>query len=292
MARRVTPSQIRSRLRQVQTRQRQSIQKFNSEIRRYNNAVRQRDNQIKRSIDAYNRDVRAYNSRVRSNHARLQSALRRLSRQTVTVRYVSLHESVSALSASYEQLNNSDADPFLSDLAEQDTANSVAVLNNLLGDTNYAEVSDSELTSTKIAESLSSVSTDLNSRWSGAIFALNPRNPDAARHFCISAREIIAEILNTKAPDAYVLARFPDCQVTDQGTPTRRAKIHYCLDRNGKADGALEDFIDANVKDLSVLFKDLNTGAHGPSGRFSLPQLVAIKIRVEDAIGFMCEIVS
>ncbi|MCY3994352.1 MAG: hypothetical protein OXF50_24225 [Caldilineaceae bacterium] len=132
----------------------------------------------------------------------------------------------------------------------------------------------------------------MQGRWSGALFALNPRNPDAARHFCTSAREILANILDTEAPNADVLSRFPDCQVTGQGTPTRRAKIHYCLDRSGLNNETLEDFIDANINDLSVLFKDLNTGAHGPAGRFSLPQLAAIKIRVEDAIDFICKIVT
>ena len=55
---------------------------------------------------------------------------------------------------------------------------------------------------------------------------------------------------------------------------------------------AIEDFGEANIKDLSALFKDLNTGTHGPAGRFSLPQLTAIKTRVEDAIEFVCEIAS
>ena len=132
----------------------------------------------------------------------------------------------------------------------------------------------------------------MQDRWSGAIFALNPRNPDAARHFCSSAKEILAGILNAEAPDADVLSQFPECQVTQQGTPTRRAKVHYCLEGSGLNNGALEDFIEVNINDLSVLFKDLNTGAHGPAGRFSLPQLVAIKTRVEDSIEFICEIAS
>ena len=197
---------------------------------------------------------------------------------------------MSALSEAYDRLDTSDADALLSDLAEQDTANSATVLNNLLGDRDVAPVAREELTSNKIAGELASISTDLNNRWSGAIFALNPSNPDAARHFCTSSREIVAQILDTKAPDEDVRARFPNCQVTKRGTPTRRAKILYCLDRTGVHHEALEDFIEADIKDLSILFYDLNTGAHGPAGRFSLPQLVAIKTRVEDTIAFICEI--
>ena len=292
MARRLSSSQIRSKLRQAQTKQRQATQKSNSAVRTYNNKVRQYNSERRRAIDAYNRDVRSYNARVRANRSRLRSAVQSLSTQTITVRYSSFHTSAAALYSAYERLDSSAADPFLSDLAERDTANSVTLLNTLLGDSSHVRVGDGELTSTKLSESLSGYSTDMQDRWSGAIFALNPRNPDAARHFCTSAREILADILNTEAPDTEVLSQFPDCQVTEHGRPTRRAKIHYCLDRSGLNNGALEDFIEVNINDLSVLFKDLNTGAHGPAGRFSLPQLTAIKTRVEDSIDFICEIVT
>ena len=292
MPRRLSSSQIQSTVRQAQTKQRQAIQKWNSAARTYNSKVRQYNSERKRAIDAYNREVRSYNARVRANRSRLRSVLQSLSTQTITVRYSSFHTSVAALHSAYERLDNSSADPFLSDLAERDTANSVTVLNTLLGDDSHVQVGDGELTNTKLSASLSRYSMDMQDRWSGAIFALNPGNLDAARHFCASAREILADILDTEAPDAEVLFRFPGCQVTQQGTPTRRAKIHYCLDRSGLNNGVLEDFIDANINDLSVLFKDLNTGAHGPAGRFSLPQLTAIKTRVEDAIDFICEIVT
>ena len=289
---RLSSSQIRSKFRQAQTKQRQAIQKWNNAVRTHNNKVRQNNSKRRQAIDAYNREVRSHNARVRANRSRLRSAIQSLSTRTITVRYASFRTSVAALYSAYERLHNSDADPSLSDLAERDTANSVIVLNALLGDDRHVQVEDGEPTSTKLSESLGRYSTDMQNRWSGAIFALSHRNPDAARHFCTSAREILADVLNAEAPDAEVLSRFPDCQVTEQGTPTRRAKIHYCLNRSGLNSAALEDFIDANIKDLSVLFKDLNTGAHGPAGRFSLPQLTAIKTRVEDAIEFICKIVT
>jgi len=199
---------------------------------------------------------------------------------------------VETLSAAYARLDGSDADPYLSDLAERDTANSVVLLNSLLGDSVGHPVAAEELTRTKISAALEGYSEDLRDRWNGALFALNPNNPDAARHFCISAREIAAGIIDTEAPDAEVFSWHPNCQVTDQGTPTRRAKIAYCLDRSGVAHETLEEFIDSNTKDLSALFQDLNSGTHGPAGEYSLPQLVAIKTRVEDFIEFMCAIVS
>ncbi len=292
MARRLSSSQIRSKLRQAQSNQRQAFNRLNREVRSHNNKVRQYNSERRRAIDAYNREFRSYNARVRANQSRLRLALRWLSTQAISVRYSSSRESFVALNSAYERLDNSDADPFISDLAERDTANSATLLNTLLGDESQVEVEDGKLTRTKLTELLGRYSSEMQDRWSGAIFALTPRNPDAARHFCSSSREILADILNSEAPDAEVLARFPDCQVTEQGTPTRPSKIHYCLDRSGMNLEVLEDFVDFNIKDLSVLFKDLNTGAHGPAGRFSIPQLTAIKTRVEDAIEFVCEIVA
>ena len=285
MPRRISASQFRSRLRQVQAKQRQAVQRYNSEVRRYNS-------EQKRRIDAYNREVRTYKSRLRSNRNRLQSALQRLASQSVTVQFKSLRQSSLLLSTAYEQLDNGGADPFLSDLAERETANSVSVLNVLLGDEEHTPGSVDDLATSRITDSLSNYSEDLTMRWSGAIFALNPSNPDAARHFCTSAREIIAKIINMEAPDEDVFATFPNCQVTERGTPTRRAKVHYCLDRSGSANVFLESFVEANIKDLTTLFDDLNSGAHGAAGKFTLTQLAAIKGRVEDAVDFICNTVS
>ena len=284
MTRRISVSQLRSKLQQAQSKRRQAIQQYNSNVRKYN-AGR------KRQIDAYNQAARSYNARLRADRNRLQSALQRLARQPMTVRDTSLRRSSVLLSTAYEKLDSSGADPFLSDLGERETANSVSLLNLLLGDNGQPQGNAIDLTATKIGNSLSGLSEDLQNRWTGAIFSLNPANPDAARHFCASAREIITEILNTAAPDEDVFAEIPDCQITDRGTPTRRAKINYCLNRNGLTDVALESFVEVNIGDLTVLFDDLNSGTHGTAGKFDLQQLTGIKNRVEDAIDFMCQVV-
>lgn len=289
MARRITPSQIRSKLQQAQSRQRQQIQKFNSAVRDHNNKVRQHNSKVNQALDSFNRKVRVHNARVRANRARLQSYLHHLANQTMTVRYTELYQSTSALAVAYEQLDNSSADPFLSDLAERDAANSAAVLSTLLDDAVSPQDVHDDIRDTKIAQGLTRIEPDLNFRWRGAIFALSPENPDAARHFCTSSREILTRILNLMAPDREVFARFPN-DVTGEGKPTRRAKVYYCLARNEMRNDALENFIDSNIDDLNALFHHLNGGAHGPSGKYSLQQLYAIKDRVEDAIGFVCEV--
>ena len=85
---------------------------------------------------------------------------------------------------------------------------------------------------------------------------------------------------------------FQIAKKTDRGIPTRPAKIHYCLNRNGLANVLLEGFIEANIKDLATLFGELNSGTHGAAGKFSLQQLAGIKNRAEDSIAFICQIVA
>lgn len=302
MPRRITSSQLRSKIRQAESKRRQAINDYNRKVREfnstrrrsidaYNREVQQYNSKRRRAIDSFNREVRQYNSRVRVNQARLQSARTvHVQRQPSIGPYFRVHQSATELSEAYDLLDRSSANPYLSDLAERDTTNSLVVVNSLLEDTERGSYFDDAIGHTKISAELSSISLDLNNRWLGALYALDPRNPDAARHFCTSSREIIAYVLNTYAPDAEVLAYDPNCELTDLGTPSRRAKIIYCLDRLGEANDELENFIDVNVRDLTILFRELNAGAHGSSDKFTWQQMADIKTRVEDAIAFVCKL--
>ena len=314
MVNRITSSQIRSKFQQAQSKHRQQVQKVNSKIRKFNaeqkrnfdaynrevrahntrinNEVRKFNTERKRKVDAYNREVRVHNTRVRANQNRLNSALHHFAQQSTTVRYSNFYKSVNILSNAYEQLNISGTDSFLSDIAEQETTNGVIVFNSLLDNTSDPKISHEDLSHSIIASELADISPDLHSRWHGAIYALNPDNPDAARHFCSSSREIITQILDINAPKMEVLEHFPDCEKSKEGFPTRRAKIHYCLSRHGRANDTFEKFVSADIDNVLMLFEELNAGTHGPAGKFSLEQLVSTKIRVEDAIRFMCEITN
>ena len=287
MARRINRSQMQSKLRQAEAKRRQAVQNV---VSKYNNEVRSRNARVNTAINNYNREARAHNARVRANQSRLRSALSRLSHQTITVRYTTVHHSVRELTSAYERLDASNADPFLSDLAERETANSAQVLSSLLEDRGDPPEAALDFTNTTITESLVRISPELNDRWGGALFALHPNNPDAARHFCASSREIIAAILDIEAPNAEVLQRLPNCPMTPQGTPSRRAKLQFLLQRQGHSDEALESFADTNIADVLELFPLLNSGTHGPAGEYSITQLCTIKNRVEGAIEFICEV--
>jgi hypothetical protein len=133
---------------------------------------------------------------------------------------------------------------------------------------------------------LDALPEDLRQRWSGALFALNPRNPEAGRHFCTSAREILISVVDSSASDAEVVAADPNCRLAD-GRVARRAKITFCLARKNLQDGSLASMVDADVDNVLDLFGIVNAGTHGVAGTYDIDALTAIKRRVEDAIRFL-----
>jgi Predicted pPIWI-associating nuclease len=263
MPRRVTPAQFRNMVRQEEGRRRQAINKYNAAVRKYNSEVKRAvDSQnaaarkTKQEIDKYNRAARAHNARVRADHQRLQREVERINRQKSTTRFVVEQESSLSLHHAFRRLDTeADQDDWgahgnrLVDLAETEAANSVAVTNTLLdqGDAPQFE-------STELSNELKVISPDLDSRWQGALFSINPHNPDAARHFCTSAREIITQMIDLNAPDDVVREEIDGCQLTNDGRPVRREKIGYLLKRSATDHESLTSFVDTDVDDVVGLF--------------------------------------
>lgn len=289
---RITPGELQRRMREAQRKQKQAIDKYNQAVRQHNQKVRQATN-------AYNQQVATRNARVRSNHQRLKNELARLSRQPTTTYLVTYRTSVHRVTTAYEHLESravhyDNRFNSLLDLSEREAANNVGVLNSLLGtegEADHANDAD-DIEHPDLLPELRSISEDLVARWQGAVFSLNPKNPDAARHFCTSAREIITSVLEIKAPDADVFSALPACDLTDQGKPTRRAKIRFFLSRKGMQDQALEEFVEHDMQNVVDLFKVFNDGTHGSAGTFSLGHLATIRKRVEDAIFFLARVIA
>lgn len=298
MARRMSLTQYRSKLRQVQAKRKQAIDKYNRAVRDHNQKVRSAINKHNQAVNRYNSQVRSYNSRVRANRERLRRELSKLARAASQPRYVTFRASVDSVQRSYVDLEaraeNSHYDDRYNevlDLSEQEAANSVGVMNALLNDAESVEGNEG-ISSSNIDHILAEISNNLIGRWHGALFSLNAQNPDAARHFCTSARELVIEILDSKAPDDRVLMQLPGCETTDKHIPTRRSKVRYLLMRNRMSDEALEDFVEKDIDNVVQLFRVFNDGTHGSPGHFTFTQLVAIKKRVEDAIAFLWSIIS
>lgn len=299
MPTRRTPAQIRSQLRQAQQKQRRAVDAHNRQVRK---AVSDRSSSVRKAnqeINRYNAKARAHNAKVRSNRERLRREVARLNvgprTQTVRVRY---RTSVEHLTSSFEALERDASlegwtESEVYDLSSAEAANSVAALNALLEHDSTADASDDEideLQATRVGSELADLNEDLDARWRGALFSLNPRNPDAARHFCTSAREMLSDILSTVAPTDRVLADDPDCDRTDEGKITRRARVRYCLRRSGLLVDGLTDFVEEDMDNVLALFREFNDGTHGVAGRFSLAQLRTLKVRVEDAALFVLRI--
>lgn len=303
MARRFSSSSFRSKVQQLQAKQRQAFNKLKQGLQNLERIERERVRKVNAAINNYNAAVRAHNSRVRANRQRLNSEIARLratsAPQRITLRtsVVRLTESYSRLDATSQFRNLSNAENHFYDLSEREAANSVSLLNALEEDQVEPDAADdaADLQSTAITDEISSLSEDLDSRWRGALFSLNPKNPEAARHFCTSVREVFTGIIELSATDEEVEETMPNCQKvnTAQGVKvSRRSKMAYCLHTKGIVNDELEAFADENIQNVLDLFDELNGGTHGRSGALSLTALRGIKKRVEDSIQFLCQIAA
>ena len=289
MARRFSSSQLRNKIRQAEARRRKAISD-------YNQAVRNHNRRVKRVVDDYNREVRAHNTRVRANRRRLQNELTRLTTGGYSSSFRSssrvLYRSFTRVETRFGTGAATDREINFLDLSERETANSLAAANALAeGTTEDGDPETRGLDETEIGDELLLISPDLDRRWRGALYSLDPRNPDAARHFCTSAREIFVRFLEHHAPDDEVVGVFPSCDRTQDGRPTRRSRIKLLLARQGLKGPEPEEFATRDIDNILELFGVFNRGTHGSAGRLSLAQLKVVKRRVEDGILFLASLV-
>ena len=278
MAKGFNMSSFNSKMHQIQ---RKVEREINSEL-----------NKVTRKFESdVNREIRKYNSQIRKNQQIVSRELSKLKshstiRSTYTISLDAMHQHYIAIGNSYDDDYVTPQQKYIFDLIEQEQANGIITANAIQNNEfPYDDTSDIE-----IGDKLASVSEDLNNRWKGAVYALNPINPDASRHFCTSAREIFTEFIEIKAPDNLVLAFDPDCDKTpERKTPTRRAKIKYMM-RNLDIDPSAVDFADADITNILELFHILSDGTHGEAGRYETEKLNRVKKRVEQGINFLCEI--
>lgn len=320
MARNMTPAQYAAWLRQQQSQHNQAVRRYNQEVDRVNRAnraatekaVRDHNREVdrvnqhnRRVVDTYNRGVRQhnqnartavtkYNQAVRSHNAQVErDRQRRISalRSQTATRYVEVRDSTIELSRLYDTVERTTGSAEwegLVALSEREAGNSAAVAEAL----NAEESSTDEgAQDTGILEYLSGFSRDLCDRWKGALFSLNPANPDAGRHFCTSVREIFTEILEKWADNEEVLEADPACERTPNGSaPSRRAKIRHLLRRKGADSPEMLGFVDKDIDDILQLFRVFNEATHGAAGKHGFAKLQTIRQRVEGGIMFLAAI--
>lgn len=291
----MTPAQLKAAVNKAQRQQKQAVDKYNREVRRHNAAVKKVVHDYNREVRAYNTKARAHNAKVENQRRRLDQEIRRLNSRPPATTFVTYRSSVEMLTRTYtateERLAGRMIAPAhrqLLDRGSEEAANSAYLLNALDGDGAPEEdPTEDELRGPSMQAELATVGQDLVDRWTGALFSLSPSNPDAARHFCTSAREVLITMIDTAAPDSRVAEADPACDRTDKGAPTRRAKVGFLLRRKGIEDQSIERLVEEDMDNVLSLFREFNNGTHGHAGRFTITQLNALRIRVESAIGFI-----
>ena len=284
MARHINTSQLRSQLRRIESKTKQAVNQYNREVRRYNT-------ELSRAVSKYNSAVRQYNSSVRRNKQIVSRELSKLRLHTTTNSSytISLHamqQHYSQIGAVYyEGVEVTPDQERILDLIEQEQANGIITANVIENDVMPEENTDD----VEIGNKLALVSQDLLFRWQGAVFSLNPQNPDASRHFCTSTRELFTDFIELKAPDREVFAYNPNAEKTKQGNATRKEKIRYMM-RHFNFQNCVVEFADSNIENILQLFFELSGGTHGKAGKYDMSKLLQVKKRVEQGINFLCEI--
>ncbi len=163
----------------------------------------------------------------------------------------------------------------------------------VLGD--EAPPSDSEAANddAEFVAALTDFSEELATRWQGATYAMNPANPDAARHFCTSVREIFTTIIEVSASDADVLAANPECKKAPNGiAPSRRSKLEFLIGQKNEGASGLADFVEANIENVIALFTVFNKATHGAAGKYTMEMLKAIRTRVRESTLFLLSVAT
>ena len=196
-----------------------NISQFRSQMNKIQREVKKVERQFKQEINNYNRAVRNYNSNVRSNQNKIQREFNRMEyTYIINTNYYVLTKLVHDV---YTEINNSYDDGYIDEeifnAIENEDANNLE-LSNVVLNNNEVENLDIELDESKISKKLVKISTDLDNRWKGALFSLNPNNPEATRHFCTSTREILKVLIDDNIKDKDVIDNNLQCKKTNYGT--------------------------------------------------------------------------
>ena len=137
MARHISTSQLKSKLRQAERKTQQAINQYNSAVRKYNTEVKKVNRELNQAISNYNSAVRKYNSKVQHNRQVINRELLKL-KATSTTR-VQYSSSVTAMHNSYDRVVDyydegveiTPEQEHILDLVEQEQANSLIATNRL-----------------------------------------------------------------------------------------------------------------------------------------------------------------
>lgn len=167
MVRTVNMSQFKSKMRQIQNKAERELRQIQRDTER------KMKSQITKAVNEYKRDVRKNQIKIQSELNKLNRSSKITTSYTISVRDLnSLYERVNT---SYNEFNATQEEKKIYNYIEQENANNLTVA-NAINNPELAESVDTELQDNGIGEKLKNLSIDLNNRWIGALFSLNPNN--------------------------------------------------------------------------------------------------------------------
>jgi predicted pPIWI-associating nuclease len=145
-----------------------------------------------------------------------------------------------------------------------------------------------ERTESKLELLLKKIDARLPKLWRGARMISVSTNPDKTRYASVSLRELMTQVLHILAPDAEIRRWTSDPRYFHNGKPTREIRLLYIC--QPIANGALSDFIRADIRSVIALGNVLQEGTHGIDADFSALELRLIFNRIEGALCSLIEI--
>ncbi|WP_129678211.1 hypothetical protein [Candidatus Chloroploca sp. Khr17] len=135
---------------------------------------------------------------------------------------------------------------------------------------------------------LTSLNAGLIQLWEGAVSALNSNNPDRARHFATSLRELLTHVMHQLSPDDEIKKWNPDPKLYDKHRPTRRARLLFiCRNINH---GPFSDFVEKDVEAVLAFVQLFQQGTHAIHIPYTEDQLLALKTKMEGVIRFLISV--
>ena len=140
-------------------------------------------------------------------------------------------------------------------------------------------------TADAIEGALAEIDPELPKLWVGARQARMSANPDSQRHFSISIRELLTQVLHRLAPDDAVAAWSVEPDYFHNGRPKRKARVMYIC--RSVSDGGMRAFLTKDVAALVSFMELFEAGTHSTRNQFSPEMLGAMEIRAAAAIRFL-----
>jgi hypothetical protein len=135
---------------------------------------------------------------------------------------------------------------------------------------------------------LPKIDPELVKLWAGANQSLASNNPDKIRHFSISFRELLTQVLHRLSPDEEVKKWTSNPHHYKEGRPTREARLLY-ISRDINL-GSFHNFVQKDVTATLEFIKLFQEGTHEVVPCFTERQLVALKAKAESTLNFLIEI--